>query len=61
MIKNVGKIDRIIRVVIGLILASLMTVNLWIGIVGLAITITGLVGWCGLYKLVGINTCPIKK
>lgn len=59
---NVGGIDRILRVIIGvaLIAWALMggPVWAWIGIIPLA---TGLVGTCLLYKLLGLNTCPIKK
>ncbi|HMM55610.1 MAG TPA: DUF2892 domain-containing protein [Candidatus Desulfobacillus sp.] len=59
---NVGGIDRILRVIIGvaLIAWALMggPVWAWIGIIPLA---TGLAGTCLLYKLLGLNTCPIKK
>lgn len=60
---NVGGIDRILRIVIGLVLIALAatgTVGLWgwIGVVPLA---TALVGFCPLYPLLGINTCPAKR
>ena len=63
MTKNVGGIDKIIRIVLGLALiaATLMgalPVWGWIGIVPLA---TGAIGFCALYPLLGINTCPVKK
>ena len=58
MTKNVGSIDRILRVVIGvlLIIGALMGYGwwMWIGVVPLA---TGLMGSCLLYSLLGINTC----
>ncbi len=59
--KNEGTLDRIVRVVLGLGLLSLvfigpMTPWGWIGIVPL---ITGIIGFCPLYKLAGLNTCPI--
>ncbi|SDN87485.1 Protein of unknown function [Lutimaribacter pacificus] len=58
MTKNVGNIDRIVRVVIGvlLIIGALMGYGwwMWIGVVPLA---TGLMGSCLLYSLLGINTC----
>ena len=58
MTKNVGSIDRILRVVIGvlLIIGALMGYGwwMWIGIVPLA---TGLMGSCLLYSMLGINTC----
>ena len=62
MKSNVGGIDRIVRIAIGLVLIGLAasgTVGLWgwIGIVPLA---TGLVGWCPPYALFGWNTCAMK-
>ena len=59
---NVGSIDRIVRVLIGLVLIGLTlsgTIGVWgwIGVVPLA---TGLIGWCPAYTLLGINTCPMK-
>ena len=60
---NVGGIDRILRIVVGLALvawAALLggPVWAWIGIVPLA---TGAIGFCALYPILGINTCPVKK
>jgi len=57
--RNVGGIDRILRVIIGLALISLVFVGPqtpwgWIGVLPL---LTGLVGWCGLYTVLGLNTC----
>jgi hypothetical protein len=63
MTKNVGGIDKIIRIVLGLALiaATLMgalPVWGWIGIVPLA---TGLMGWCPPYAILGFNTCKTKN
>lgn len=60
---NEGTADRVIRVVIGLGLLSIVFVGPqtpwgWIGVVPLA---TGVLGFCPLYRLVGINTCAIPK
>ena len=60
---NVGGIDRILRVVVGLILISLVFVGPktmwgWIGVVPL---VTGLFRFCPAYTLLGLNTCPMKK
>ena len=60
---NEGTADRIIRVVIGLGLLSIVFVGPqtpwgWIGVVPLA---TGVLGFCPLYRLVGINTCGVAK
>ena len=63
MQKNIHNVERIIRVLLGLMLVSLAFVgpaNLWflLGIVPLA---TGLVGWCPPYAILGINTCRLGK
>ena len=60
---NEGSIDRIIRIVAGLVLISLVFIGPqspwgWIGLVPLA---TGLMGWCPVYTLFGMNTCGMKK
>jgi len=60
---NEGSIDRILRVVVGLVLIGLtLTDNIgiwgWIGVVPLA---TGALGMCPLYTMLGINTCPMKS
>lgn len=59
MSKNVGGIDRILRIVVGLALigatlAGLIGVWGWIGVVPLA---TGAIGWCPAYLPFGIKTC----
>jgi hypothetical protein len=62
MQKNVGGIDRVIRIVAGLAIIGLgIYFKNWLGILGLVLFFTGLISWCGLYKLFGINTCKIKK
>jgi len=63
MSKNEGGLDRILRVVVGLLLLSLTVVgpqSMW-GLVGLVPLLTGLVGFCPLYSVLGINTCPVRK
>jgi hypothetical protein len=59
---NVGGIDRILRIAAGLALVAWAALGgpawAWIGIVPLA---TGLIGFCPLYPILGMNTCPIKK
>lgn len=62
MSKNVGGIDRTLRIVIGVALiiatvAGLLPAWGWIGIVPLA---TGLIGWCPAYLPFGIKTCKLK-
>ena len=63
MKKNVGGIERVIRIIVGLALISLVFIGPqsawgWIGVVPLA---TGLLGWCPPYSLLGINTCKTKE
>lgn len=59
---NVGGIDRILRIVVGLALIGFAlatgTAWAWIGVVPLA---TGLVKFCPFYPLLGMNTCPGDK
>lgn len=58
---NEGKVDRILRVIVGLGLISLVFVGpqtLW-GLVGLVPLLTGVIGFCPLYKLFGFDTCPL--
>ncbi len=60
--KNVGGIDRILRVVVGalLILGALMGYGawMWVGVVPL---VTGLLSTCPIYSILGMSTCPLKK
>jgi hypothetical protein len=63
MTSNVGGIDRIARIVIGLVLIGLTlsgTIGVWgwLGIVPLA---TGAIGWCPPYAMFGFNTCSMKN
>jgi O-antigen ligase len=63
MTKNIGDIERIVRIVGGLVLIALAatgTVGVW-GWLGLVPLATGLAGWCPPYSLLGINTCKNKN
>jgi len=63
MEQNEGKVDRIIRVVAGLGLLSLVFIGPqtnW-GFIGIVPLLTGVVGFCPLYKVFGLNTCPIDS
>lgn len=60
---NVGGIDRVLRIVVGLVLIGLAATGTvgwwgWLGVVPLA---TGALGWCPPYALFGFNTCAMKK
>lgn len=60
---NVGGIDRILRLVLGLVLIGLTlsgTIGVW-GWLGLVLIGTAAIGFCPLYPLIGLNTCPMKK
>jgi hypothetical protein len=60
--KNEGTVDRVLRVIVGLGLLSLVVVGpqtMW-GLVGLVPLLTGLFGFCPAYKLLGLNTCPVR-
>ena len=60
---NVGGIDRILRIAIGLVLIALTltgTIGAW-GWVGLVPVATGLTRFCPLYPLLGFSTCPVSR
>ncbi|WP_395647607.1 DUF2892 domain-containing protein [Terricaulis sp.] len=63
MSANEGALDRILRVVVGLAIISLVFIGpktpwAWFGLVPL---LTGLVGFCPAYALFGLRTCPARK
>jgi hypothetical protein len=61
MKQNVGSTDRIIRLIVGIIIIVVGAIlNTWWGLIGVLIFLTGLVGWCCLYRIFGISTCKIK-
>jgi DUF2892 family protein len=61
MKSNVGNIDRVIRILLGLGLLSLMVLleghARWLGLIGIVPLATGLLRWCPAYQLVGTSTC----
>lgn len=64
--KNVGNFDRVVRMVAGAALgfAAYSTGGIAAVILaaaGVMAFITGLIGWCGVYTLLGINTCTVDK
>jgi ABC-type polysaccharide/polyol phosphate export permease len=59
MEKNIGTVDKIIRILVGLVLIALVFVGPqtpW-GWIGVPVILIALVGWCPLYKLVGFSSC----
>ena len=65
MKKNVGTIDKVLRVVLGFALLAYVVLGSgslrFIGLVGIVPLLTALVGYCPLYSLFGLSTCPAKK
>ena len=63
---NEGKTDRTIRIVLGVILLGLALFSLTgvaqivAGVVGVIALVTGSIGFCGLYKILGISTVEKK-
>lgn len=64
MTKNMGSLDRVLRLIVAAILAFLIfngtlagTMAIIAGVVAVIFTLTSLVGTCPLYKPLGINTC----
>lgn len=65
MKKNMGNLDRILRVVIAVVAAVLFFTNTLTGtlgtvalVVAVIFLLTSAVGFCPLYRLVGLSTCP---
>lgn len=63
MFRNIGTVDRTVRIALGLLLIALVFVGPqtpwgWIGLVPL---VTAFVGFCPAYRLLGIRTCAAPK
>lgn len=65
---NMGPLDRIIRVIIAAVIATLFFLKVISGVLGVILVVlaavfvlTSLVGFCPLYTLFGLSTCPAKK
>ncbi len=65
MTPNIGNTEKVIRVIIGIALLSLLFVlegNMrYLGLIGVIPLVTVAVNWCPIWKLLGINTCPAPK
>ena len=61
---NVGSLDKVVRIIMGLGLLSLIYFldgNIrWVGLIGVVPLMTALMGFCPMYALFGIRTCPLK-
>jgi len=57
MTKNVGNIDRVIRIILGV---SIMALGIyhqsWLGLVGIVPLFTAFISWCPVYSLIGVST-----
>ena len=63
---NVGGLDRIVRIVVGVVaLAAFFFVGdaawRWLLLLGVVPLATGLMGTCPLYSMLGLSTCPVKR
>lgn len=68
MAQNVGGIDRILRILVGVVLIAFAlgfvapgTGYNWLGWIGVVPLLTALIGNCPLYSILGVSTCPVKK
>ncbi len=63
MSQNVGGIDRILRIVVGLALIGLALLGQigWWGYIGVVPLLTGVIGWCPAYLPFGIKTCKTRQ
>jgi hypothetical protein len=62
--KNIGSTEKVIRIVVGLAILSLVFLlegpSRWFGLIGLGPILTALIGWCPAWTVLGINTCKTK-
>lgn len=60
---NEGTVDRTVRIVLGLALLSLTLFGpkTLYGLVGVVPLLTGVVGFCPLYRVLGVRTCPLPR
>ncbi|MFN2322915.1 MAG: YgaP-like transmembrane domain [Trueperaceae bacterium] len=66
MVRNEGTVDRVVRVVVGIVLVAAWAFG-WLtgvlavvlGVVGIVLIGTGATGFCALYRVFGMSTCPV--
>jgi hypothetical protein len=60
--RNEGVIDRVLRVTVGLALLGVAVTGngVW-GYLGVIPLLTGMIGSCPIYSVLGINTCTVKR
>ena len=61
--RNEGSVDRVIRIALGIGLLSLTVLGpqSLLGLVGIVPLVTGIAGFCPLYGLIGLSTCPLQR
>lgn len=60
---NVGGLDKFARIILGALLIALAftdVIGAW-GYVGVIALLTGVLNFCGLYTLLGVSTCKLRK
>ncbi len=68
MKKNMGNVDKIVRLLLSALMIVLYLTDVVSGTVGIVLialsavfVLTSLIGFCPLYKIVGLSTCPVEK
>ena len=68
MSSNLGVLDRLVRIAIGVaLIAYAIPVSFtpgelnWLGWIGVVPLVTGIFGFCPVYRLLGFSTCPLKR
>ena len=66
MDRNVGTLDRVLRLIAGAALIAFALVGPqtgynWLGWIGVVPIVTALAGWCPAYRLLGLRTCSVPK
>ena len=59
---NMGSLDRILRIVAGLVIIGAgIAFKSWCGVIGVILLATAAIGFCPLYTLLGVSTCKLKS
>lgn len=65
MVSNMNQTDKIVRVILGVALLSLLVILdggiRWIGLIGLVLVASVLMNWCPIYAMLGINSNKAKQ
>lgn len=68
MQKNIGTVDKVLRIILGLALIAYAiplgfpkTGWNWVGWIGVIPLLTALIGYCPLYTILGFSTCPLER